>query len=286
MSQTSPKVHRMLPPKNLIPRFPSIPSKYKKLQISYQSNMKIIFPITLAAALFLSLQTQAATLLSTDFASWQKESDLVGGFENDEAFMVNTVTQNGFDPYNDWTTQNGVTGSDTILSTAGNFVSNTSPGDSTTHLIGTQNTGSGGIWTLEFTFDVGAQAVNLTDIAIDLTNFQGGYIYQTGDRTHLLTATVFDSSFTSSLGSANDTQTATSSASNPSTAFSLVYGTAVNLNANTTYGIRLSIDETNDAGGLPGLDTLSLNGSVVPEPSSFALLAGCFGFAWVMLRRR
>jgi hypothetical protein len=26
--------------------------------------------------------------------------------------------------------------------------------------------------------------------------------------------------------------------------------------------------------------------SVVPEPSSFALLAGCFGLAWVMVRRR
>jgi hypothetical protein len=28
------------------------------------------------------------------------------------------------------------------------------------------------------------------------------------------------------------------------------------------------------------------SGTVVPEPSSFALLAGCFGLAWVMVRRR
>jgi hypothetical protein len=26
--------------------------------------------------------------------------------------------------------------------------------------------------------------------------------------------------------------------------------------------------------------------TIVPEPSSFALLAGCFGLTWVMLRRR
>ncbi|WP_425603709.1 PEP-CTERM sorting domain-containing protein [Coraliomargarita parva] len=26
--------------------------------------------------------------------------------------------------------------------------------------------------------------------------------------------------------------------------------------------------------------------SIVPEPSAFALLAGCFGLAFVMLRRR
>lgn len=30
----------------------------------------------------------------------------------------------------------------------------------------------------------------------------------------------------------------------------------------------------------------SFTGTVVPEPSSFALLAGCFGLAWVMVRRR
>lgn len=29
-----------------------------------------------------------------------------------------------------------------------------------------------------------------------------------------------------------------------------------------------------------------ITASVVPEPSSFALLAGCFGMAWVMVRRR
>jgi hypothetical protein len=36
------------------------------------------------------------------------------------------------------------------------------------------------------------------------------------------------------------------------------------------------------------LDDVVLNGEVsaIPEPSSYALLAGCFGLAWVMLRRR
>lgn len=35
-----------------------------------------------------------------------------------------------------------------------------------------------------------------------------------------------------------------------------------------------------------GEQLTSLQISVVPEPSSFALLAGCFGLAWVMVRRR
>lgn len=35
------------------------------------------------------------------------------------------------------------------------------------------------------------------------------------------------------------------------------------------------------------LDNIEITSdSVVPEPSSFALLAGCFGLAWVMVRRR
>lgn len=33
-------------------------------------------------------------------------------------------------------------------------------------------------------------------------------------------------------------------------------------------------------------DDVSSSLSVVPEPSAFALLAGCFGLTWVMLRRR
>jgi hypothetical protein len=33
-------------------------------------------------------------------------------------------------------------------------------------------------------------------------------------------------------------------------------------------------------------DNIAFQGTVVPEPSSFALLAGCFGMTWVMLRRR
>lgn len=36
------------------------------------------------------------------------------------------------------------------------------------------------------------------------------------------------------------------------------------------------------------VDDVKLNGAVsaIPEPSSYALLAGCFGLTWVMLRRR
>jgi len=35
-----------------------------------------------------------------------------------------------------------------------------------------------------------------------------------------------------------------------------------------------------------GASSPTFTGTVVPEPSAFALLAGCFGLAWVMVRRR
>jgi hypothetical protein len=40
-----------------------------------------------------------------------------------------------------------------------------------------------------------------------------------------------------------------------------------------------------DTGDYSAIDDLSVT-SVVPEPSAFALLAGCFGLTWIMLRRR
>ena len=57
----------------------------------------------------------------------------------------------------------------------------------------------------------------------------------------------------------------------------------------STRTFRLYFDSGN-AGGTNNIfiDDIQITGTatVVPEPSSFALLAGCFGLTWVMLRRR
>jgi hypothetical protein len=38
--------------------------------------------------------------------------------------------------------------------------------------------------------------------------------------------------------------------------------------------------------GTYSIDNVELSASVVPEPSAFALLAGCLAFGWIMVRRR
>jgi len=51
----------------------------------------------------------------------------------------------------------------------------------------------------------------------------------------------------------------------------------------------IRFDVTSNHGGnfeFVGLSEVRFDGAVVPEPSSFALLAGCFGLTWVMVRRR
>ncbi|MGJ8653766.1 MAG: PEP-CTERM sorting domain-containing protein [Opitutaceae bacterium] len=57
----------------------------------------------------------------------------------------------------------------------------------------------------------------------------------------------------------------------------------------STITFRIAIDdrESNNGGAsATRLDNIVLNGTVVPEPSTYALLAGCFALTSVMLRRR
>ena len=59
-------------------------------------------------------------------------------------------------------------------------------------------------------------------------------------------------------------------------------GTSVTLSNDTTFSI------THKSGTFWNLDDIGFTVDVaaIPEPDTYALLAGCFGLAWVMLRRR
>lgn len=54
--------------------------------------------------------------------------------------------------------------------------------------------------------------------------------------------------------------------------------------SNVTAGTSIAFGYFASAGGGESLESFQI--SVVPEPSTFGLLAGCFAMAWVMVRRR
>ena len=45
-------------------------------------------------------------------------------------------------------------------------------------------------------------------------------------------------------------------------------------------------DNQSGAGRIHKLDNVTINGSVIPEPGTYALLAGCFALTAVIVRRR
>lgn len=75
---------------------------------------------------------------------------------------------------------------------------------------------------------------------------------------------------------------------NLQTSFQDTSATIVNVNVNDTFTSATEFRIIGYAGGTGNMDidTLTVNGSVVPEPSSYALLAGMMGLACVVLRRR
>lgn len=94
----------------------------------------------------------------------------------------------------------------------------------------------------------------------------------------LFTTTTNDDSGTVETVLASGSVTATTSLQTESISSSFTSGAS---------GERLFVaftPTTEDSGNYFAVDEVNL--TVVPEPSSFALLAGCFGLTWVMLRRR
>ncbi|MBK1829102.1 PEP-CTERM sorting domain-containing protein [Verrucomicrobiaceae bacterium R5-34] len=148
--------------------------------------------------------------------------------------------------------------------------------------------GANNTWTIVWSLTTGSSDLSLEDFSFDSYRTNSGRTLQsnTGVAANLFTATLDISTGGSSiLGSPVSDSISTNgptSGGSPDSSLSL---TGTTLSANTTYEFSLSaakLDGTN--GYFVDVDTFTINGEAVPEPSSLTLLGlAAFGLTW---RRR
>ena len=156
------------------------------------------------------------------------------------------------------------------------------------------NTGNGGEWNVVFSFTTQSDAIELDDFVIDWANFNGTGGNQNAVRDTALTLGITDAGAATELlnsvgvpTSVNTADVNTSDAADrPQTqTFDLTAGSSpIVLAANTTYEIFIQAGDATTGGNNFGIDAITLNGALVPEPSSLALLG--LGGLLVLRRRR
>ncbi|PXA04394.1 hypothetical protein DDZ13_07635 [Coraliomargarita sinensis] len=100
----------------------------------------------------------------------------------------------------------------------------------------------------------------------------------------------FATTLTGTFGSTDETDTGWGT----TTAETFTQASKLNTYTGETYSLGSTVTaqyvlfdiQTNYGDSLVGLDEVRFTGTAVPEPSSFALLASCFGLTWIMVRRR
>lgn len=231
------------------------------------SNYKVLSACGLAVASLVASSSQAAVLAFTDFdsstASGNTKSNLnwaLNGLEDPgdmSAFVVGGGAQNLFD---------------------GNaFVQeNFTPG------LNVGNTDSS--WTTDIAITVASGfTVTLTDVTLNSVSVNGGQA-ENVNRRNDYTVTIFNPSAVQvATVNVSDTIAGTTGGGQP--LVTLDFADVV-LTDPGTYTLQIrggDFSGTGETGNHTGIDNLSINGTVVPEPSSLALLA-LGGLA--MIRRR
>ena len=237
--------------------------------------------LSLAAAMgtlaLAATSTNAAVLLTTDFTG---------------------MTINGSDPNTadniSWT-QTGLTVSSNSL-TLENVVANQNDGELFDYASGVTATNgyfggntnlsrspSDGQWGTTVTVTAGSGGTILENVVVNLTYASNSGANNNGNHTTRITATVFND-----LNAQIGTITGPDFKPAPSTGgdSTLTFDTSpLTLDPNDTYTISFLVESETGVGHYAAFNALTFNGTVVPEPSTTALL-GLGGMALILRRRK
>lgn len=212
---------------------------------------------------------QAAVILSTDF-----ESDVFGGTANPTISSMTGVvwTENGITAPTSLTASTDIKGDQSGADAVGGYFS------AQANVNGT--TSGSPSWTTNWTITVGSNDVTLTDIVLTSAETNSGGVIGGGSGDSDINLNIVDNFTTSSVF--NNTQVRSD---NTGASQALTYTAPITLAAGRTYQIQFSLWETGStsAGHYEAFDSLTFNGSVIPEPGT-ALLVSLGGLC--LLRRR
>lgn len=139
--------------------------------------------------------------------------------------------------------------------------------------------------------DVGHNSGNSTDFRLAVTSSLTGHGYDdvlTISTENEADAASIPNILQSNLGGFSSVSAGLNSnwGTGVGTIVDLSSGTFDNLSDAITFRIYAFSLNSNDSSNIIRLDNIFVNGSVIPEPSTYALLAGCLSLSIVMLRRR
>jgi hypothetical protein len=234
----------------------------KMLKRTIKFNLLPAMGALVLAGLFLSpYQAAGIVLLDTHFAG--TGSNISGG------------TLSGFD----YTAENGLTGGSISLTSGNLFTLNQT--DSVSHFAPNIQVDDSQ-WIADLSFTVGASPVTIDSIDVERQNFNNGAAFNTvGTRQYPITVSLIGST-SGSVASAT-----LGPVWNSTSSLDTYNMGGVGIDNTETWSIRIQVNNGSDSGAVyVGLDQLSVEGSIVPEPSVFALSMMGFGALWLLRRRK
>ncbi|MDQ8206306.1 PEP-CTERM sorting domain-containing protein [Coraliomargarita sp. SDUM461003] len=213
--------------------------------------------------------SHAATILSTDFSG----RTVTGNIASEIAYVTNGVSNPGDLTV---TQATGITGS----GLNGLFNTTQAQGFFAPDL----NTGNQGNWTFSVPITLTVSSIMIDEVELDGAMFDNnGNLQVTSPRSTSIKLSIVGSS-------SGEVFFNTLTASNPSTnaAWSapLTYTPSVTLTNAETWNIVFTTTNGADSGNNTGVDSFTVSGTAIPEPSAAALLLGLAACGLVARRRR